>query len=90
MAESGPLLAACDTHLRRLIEVLAPEWVIGVGAWAEQRASTALAGLPLRIGRVLHPSPANPRAHDDWSGSARGELEAIGLCGEARRGPKDG
>ncbi len=78
--ERGPLFAACDAHLRRLVEIFEAEWVIGIGAFAEQRARDALADRGIRIGRILHPSPANPRAQRDWSGTARHELEALGLC----------
>ncbi|MGC3962557.1 MAG: single-stranded DNA-binding protein [Rhodocyclaceae bacterium] len=78
-AEQQPLLAACDAHLRTLIEVLEPEWVIGVGAWAEQRIAIAGEGLGLRIGRVLHPSPASPIANRDWAGAATKQLEALGV-----------
>jgi single-strand selective monofunctional uracil DNA glycosylase len=78
-AEAAPLLAACDAHLRQMAEALAAEWVIGVGAWAEQRAATALAGLPVRIGRVLHPSPASPAANRGWSAAASSQLHALGI-----------
>ncbi|MBS0354992.1 MAG: single-stranded DNA-binding protein [Proteobacteria bacterium] len=78
-AEQGPLLAACDAHLRQVVEALQPEWVIGVGAWAEQRAREALAGLPLQFGRVLHPSPASPAANRGWSEAATKQLEALGV-----------
>ena len=78
-AEQAPLLAACDAHLRQLIEVLEPEWVIGVGAWAEQRAREALAGLPLKFGRVLHPSPASPAANRGWSEAATRQLVELGV-----------
>ena len=37
-AESAPLFAACDAHLRRLVQALQPEWIIGVGDFAEKRA----------------------------------------------------
>jgi single-strand selective monofunctional uracil DNA glycosylase len=37
-AEREPLFAACDRHLRRVVAVLEPEWVVGVGAFAEGRA----------------------------------------------------
>ena len=84
VGEREPLFSSCDAYLRRLVEIFGAEWVIGIGAFAERRALEALAGRDVRVGRILHPSPANPRAHDDWSGSARGELEALGLCG--RRG----
>ncbi len=78
-AEREPLLAACDAALRRLVEVLEPEHVVGVGRFAEQRAQQALAGLPVGIGRILHPSPASPAANRDWQGQAEGELHALGI-----------
>lgn len=78
-AEAGPLLAACDAHLRRIIEALRPEWVIGVGVWAEKRAAAALAGLPPAIGRVLHPSPASPIANRGWAEAASAQLVALGV-----------
>ncbi|MGL4410147.1 uracil-DNA glycosylase family protein [Zoogloea sp.] len=79
VAEQGPVLAACDRHLRRLVEVLEPEWVIGVGAWAEGRAKIALAGMPVRFGRVLHPSPASPAANRGWAEAATAQLQALGI-----------
>lgn len=72
--EQAPLLAACDAHLREVIGILQPDWVIGVGAWAEQRARLALAGLSLKVGRVLHPSPASPAANRGWSEAATRQL----------------
>jgi single-strand selective monofunctional uracil DNA glycosylase len=80
-SEREPLFSSCDAYLRRLVEIFAAEWVIGIGAFAERRAREALADREVRIGRILHPSPANPRANNDWSGCARGQLEALGLCG---------
>ena len=79
VAESGPLMAACDEHLRALIDALQPEWVVGVGAWAEQRAAQALTGRNLRIGRVLHPSPASPAANRGWSPAATRQLVDFGI-----------
>ncbi len=78
-AEQGPLLAACDAHLREVAAILQPEWVIGVGAWAEQRARLALEGLPVRFGRVLHPSPASPAANRGWSEAATRQLHEQGV-----------
>lgn len=77
--EADPLLATCDLHLRQMAEVLQPEWVIGVGAWAEKRAESALAGLPLRTGRVLHPSPASPAANRGWAEAATAQLVQLGI-----------
>lgn len=78
-AEQAPLLAACDEHLRCLVETLEAEWLIGVGAWAEQRARIALAGLPVHFGRVLHPSPASPAANRGWAEAATRQMETMGL-----------
>ncbi|MCL1825541.1 MAG: single-stranded DNA-binding protein [Betaproteobacteria bacterium] len=76
-AEQEPLLAACDAHLRALVAALAPEWVIGVGGWAEARALGALDGV--RIGRILHPSPASPAANRGWSQVASRQLTELGV-----------
>ena len=138
-----PLFAACDRHLRRAVEILRPEWLIGIGGFAEKRARLLLAqvgadrnppltppslrraeaalwraakaergteqrgrfcgSLPrqgpqvglsalgrrnlasaefspreapgqrtpcLKIGRILHPSPASPAANKDWARKA--------------------
>ncbi len=78
--EREPRYEICDEHLRRLVAILAPEWLIGVGGFATRRAQHALAGRGLRIATILHPSPANPRANRDWAGSARRQLAEIGLC----------
>jgi len=83
--EQERLFAACDRHLRRLVDALAPEWVVGIGAFAARRARAALGDGGPRIGRITHPSPANPRAARDWAGSAARELAALGLCRSASR-----
>ena len=83
-ATKEPLFAACNRHLVSLIEAFEPEWVVGVGAFAEGQAQSALAERieagTLQIGRVLHPSPANPRANRGWAEAAREELCALGIC----------
>jgi single-strand selective monofunctional uracil DNA glycosylase len=73
------LYAACDQHLRRLIEILQPEWLIGVGDFAERRARAVFAGTHLNVGRILHPSPASPAANRDWAGQATCQLRAFGV-----------
>ena len=78
-SESAPLYAACDRHLKTLVETLQPEWVIGVGAFAEARAAEALAGMQVKIGRVLHPSPASPAANRGWAEAATRQLTASGV-----------
>ncbi|UCE86197.1 MAG: single-stranded DNA-binding protein [Deltaproteobacteria bacterium] len=78
--ERQPLFEACDRHLLRVVRILEPEWVIGIGGFAETRARAVLADVDVRVGRVLHPSPANPRANRDWAGAVRRELGALGIC----------
>lgn len=69
----------CDGYLRTLVGHLEPAWVIGVGAYAEQSARRALAGVNVQIGRITHPSPANPAANRGWEQLAEAELAAMGL-----------
>ncbi|MCO4770012.1 MAG: single-stranded DNA-binding protein [Deltaproteobacteria bacterium] len=80
-AERAPLEAACDDALRASVAALSPSLVIGVGAWAEKKAKAALANVPNppRIGRVLHPSPASPKANKGWAGFATSDLAALGI-----------
>ncbi len=82
--ECEPLFALCDRHLRRLVQSLGAEWVIGIGNFAAQRAEQALAQSAVHVGAILHPSPANPRANRDWAGTVRRQLAELGICGEGR------
>jgi single-strand selective monofunctional uracil DNA glycosylase len=63
--ERAALERICDKHLGRAIELLDPELVIGVGVWAEKRAK-AVVGDARRVGVILHPSPASPKANQGW------------------------
>ncbi len=78
--EMEPVFAACDEHLRRVVEILQPEWLIGVGGFAEGRAKLLQAHFPkLKIARILHPSPASPAANKDWAGNVTRALEEFGV-----------
>lgn len=78
-AEKKPLLAACDQALRQTVDLMKPKYVIGIGAFAEQRAKAALTDYALPIGRITHPSPANPRANKGWEKVITKELKAMGI-----------
>jgi len=78
-AERAALFGHCDEHLRETVRLLEPEWIIGVGEFAEKRAREALAGIDVGIGRVLHPSPASPLANRDWAGMATAQLRELGI-----------
>jgi hypothetical protein len=77
--ERDALNASCDRALRRTIELLRPKLVVGIGAFAEARAQLALEGLDVKIGRILHPSPASPLANGDWPALARQGLVELGV-----------
>jgi single-strand selective monofunctional uracil DNA glycosylase len=78
-AEREPLLAVCDFALKRTIQWLKPTFVVGVGNFAEKRARDALSELEVTIGRITHPSPANPRANRDWESLVTRELRGLGI-----------
>jgi single-strand selective monofunctional uracil DNA glycosylase len=87
----APLYEACDAHLRALIRALSPQYVIGIGNFAEGRIAAAanpraedqaVAGLgsfSIKTGKILHPSPASPRSNSDWGGEATRQLQELGV-----------
>ena len=77
--EADPLYAVCDEHLRDMVRALEPEWLIGIGAFAQERARIALAGMEIRIGKVLHPSPASPAANRGWAEAATRQMAELGI-----------
>ena len=77
-AEQEPLFAACDGALRDIVSTLKPQFVIGVGAFAQNRAQRALPDFKGTIGTVLHPSPASPKANRGWAAIAERELRDLG------------
>lgn len=77
--EREPLFAACDEHLRKVIDALEPQWAIGVGDFAFKRAQEVFLNAPPRIGRILHPSPASPAANANWARSVTQQLVGLGV-----------
>jgi single-strand selective monofunctional uracil DNA glycosylase len=53
--------------------------VVGVGRFAEQRAQSALKGVDVLVGRILHPSPASPAANRGWEERAETDLTNLGI-----------
>ncbi len=80
VAERAPLFEVCDEALRRLVEVLRPRLLVGVGAFATQRAKAALGEGGPAIGTILHPSPASPAANRGWAERAEAQLRALGVA----------
>jgi single-strand selective monofunctional uracil DNA glycosylase len=80
-AEMAPVEQACLNHLVEVIGLMRPSFLIGVGAYAEDRlrravcASTSTA----HVGRILHPSPASPAANRNWAETASRQLVELGV-----------
>ena len=78
--EREALSACCDRALSELITLLAPRAFVGVGtfAWKKlQEIDVRPADVPCV--QVLHPSPASPRANQDWAGEVLAVLQPAGL-----------
>jgi single-strand selective monofunctional uracil DNA glycosylase len=83
-SEYKELTQKCDEYLRTLVRLLQPEWVVGVGKFAERRAKLALEETDFsgQIGTVLHPSPASPAANKGWAEKATLQLIDLGIFSE--------
>jgi len=78
-SERAPMIAACDKALRSMIQLLEPRLIVGVGKYAEDRVRTVLGDTEIKIGRVLHPSPASPAANRGWAEQAARQLADLGV-----------
>ncbi len=79
--EMVPVEQACLKHLQEVITLMRPSFLIGVGAFAEERLRRAAeaCGSKAVVGRVLHPSPASPAANRGWAEAASKQLAALGV-----------
>lgn len=85
--EVAPVYDACDRHLARALAALAPDWAIGIGGFAERRLTTVLQSdlvdgalaRRVRVGQILHPSPASPAANRGWAAAVDARLNELGV-----------
>jgi single-strand selective monofunctional uracil DNA glycosylase len=78
--ERDRLFAICDEHLRRVLEILQPEWLVGIGGFAAERGRLVSENTKIHVGQILHPSPASPKANrHDWTKTATRQLMKIGI-----------
>lgn len=82
-AERDPLTKICDNHLRKVIEIMEPEFLVGVGKYAEKNFKRVVESMGesdrYRISAILHPSPANPHANRGWAEAVTGQLKEQGI-----------
>ena len=77
--DKARLFRLCDGATKRTVELLTAEWVIGIGKFAYDRSIAALDGMDVKVGRITHPSPANPAANRGWEELVERELAEIGI-----------
>jgi single-strand selective monofunctional uracil DNA glycosylase len=77
--DKARLFRLCDGATKRTVELLKPEWVIGIGKFAYDRSIAALDGMDVKVGRITHPSPANPSANRGWVALIEKELSDLGI-----------
>lgn len=77
-SEREILFTACDKCLQKIIELLKPEFIVGIGSFAYERAS-ALQNSKIKITKILHPSPASPQSNKDWDKKVTFQLINAGI-----------
>lgn len=77
--EVRPLFEASDRHLIEVVDALQPDWLVGIGAFAEKRARYVLRKGTANVVRILHPSPSSPAANRGWAEIATAQLREIGV-----------
>ena len=88
----APVFDACDDHLREVVDVLRATRIIGVGAYASDRAQRALDGSKgeglspdgrqVRLEKCWHPSPASPLANRNGGADWRAQVRRVLLPDE--------
>lgn len=87
-AQRSKLFRICDTHLTEIIMELKPEFLVGIGKFAEKQLNRLLKeketeGLSFSpypvVTNVLHPSPASPHANRGWAEQAVKQLKDAGV-----------
>ncbi len=81
--ERDLLTHICDIHLKKVILILEPEYLVGIGKYAEKNLKRVAASLEKKdrytITSILHPSPANPHANRGWADAVTQQLIEQGI-----------
>lgn len=78
-SERQKLCELCDAAFIETVEILNPQFIVGIGTFAYRRAVTSLIAKNVTVTKILHPSPANPHANNNWAGKTTAQLIASGV-----------
>jgi single-strand selective monofunctional uracil DNA glycosylase len=78
-SDRNRLFESCDKAIAETVELLQPEYVLGVGNFAQGRIHVACRNLNVSIGKITHPSPANPLANRGWASLVEGQMQQLGI-----------
>jgi single-strand selective monofunctional uracil DNA glycosylase len=73
------LIEICSASFRDAVNYFEPEWIIGIGEFPYRQAQKSLANSPIKIAKIEHPSPANPKANKGWDKLITAQLETAGI-----------
>ncbi len=76
-----PLEALCGTYAMKVLSIMNPEILVGVGKYAQKKCTTLVKHMesphrvsPPIVAWVLHPSPASPLANRGWAEAATKQM----------------
>ncbi len=79
-AEERKLLEAlCDRYLECVIDLIKPDYLIGVGKYAEKRILSNPAAKGKVVSSIIHPSPGNPQANNHWQENTEEKLRSLNI-----------
>ncbi len=78
-AQQKQISDICDLALAETVKILKPQYLIGVGRYAEKRAQETLSDFSGTIAYITHPSPASPKSNKGWAPLIEQELKSIGI-----------
>ncbi|MEI7440654.1 MAG: uracil-DNA glycosylase family protein [bacterium] len=67
----------CDEHLSKAVEILKPQKLFGIGAYAAKIFQRLFPEMETHT--ILHPSPASPAANKGWDKIAHQQLKEAGI-----------
>ncbi|MCF0261713.1 MAG: single-stranded DNA-binding protein [Sphaerochaetaceae bacterium] len=69
----------CDAYLKDIIDIIKPKALIGVGKYALAKLQAVNDDSSRIVDWIIHPSPGNPMANNDWPGKTTEKMKVLGL-----------